>query len=299
MQRSVLHLSVNLLAAVLLMAGPGAVPAFSSEEPLADVARLFHATAAGLSDPADRAAMEQLLAVYTERARLADERTNVWMLLKFSRDGVLEDVGVNARALLSIPAVIQRAVILHELEHLKWARETRRLLARTPDAPRSSAFGPTQPQVVSDESAARRGAVGSAHRPVDASKLQHIVRVLVEDEVRAYRRDILYVAEVVQAHGGLEAYLVTLPPAHRQPFQRYYTEHVQRFLEPDGTVNEERLRRDFIFFETFPHRHLRYYEAALAWEALQGHITLRRGPDGILRAKDILAPRDFLTWLTP
>ena len=108
------------------------------------------------------------------------------------------------------------------------------------------------------------------------------MRVLVEDECQAYRRDIRYVADIVAAHGGLDRYLAARPPAEREPTRWYYAQHVEPFLAASGALDERRLRR-FIFLDTFPRRHPRHYAAALMWEALQGHVEVRRDSDGLWR----------------
>lgn len=233
------------------------------------VGQLLRKIADDLHDPADRAAIQQLIAVFTERGIVSADQTGPWVLLTFNRAGDLDAVEVNAARFLSAPPLIQHAVILHELEHLKRAKTTRRLL----DAVSPPAEG--------------------------AGALQAIVRILVNDEYWAHRRDIAYVEQAVRAAGGLAAYLDTLLPVHRLPVQQYYGRSVEPFLTADGTIEERRLRRDLIFFTEFPRRYRRYYEAALAWEALQGHVEIRRGHDGMLYPTQLLAPAAFLAWLLP
>ena len=235
----------------------------------ASVIRFFREVSRELDEPRDRAALEQICTVFSRTDPAAQAPTTEWMVLSFNQRGVLEAVRVQADILLAAPSLIQRAVILHEVEHVTRAPETARRLNR------SSGRGPSE------------------------DRFRRVIRAVVDDEYWAYRRDILYVYRAVRAHGGLPAYLKTLPPPHRLPMQRYYRQAVEPFLAPDGTVNERRLRRDGIFFGTFPHQYPRYYEAALAWEALQGHVEIRRGSDGILRPTRLLTPTVFLTWLTP
>ena len=210
------------------------------------------------------------------------------MLLTFGRTGTLEAVAVNAPRLLAAPTLVQRAVILHELEHVKWAAQTRRLLG-----------APAAPVTVGQASSVKASRLGSRHRAPDAARLQHIVRVLVDDEARAYARDIRYVEGIVSAHGGLAAYLATLPRSQRLPVSQYYQRSIQPFVDQAGHLNERRLRRDFIFLKTFPRHFPRHYEAALMWEALQGHVELRRGHDGIWRPGPLIEPAAFLAWLAP
>ena len=233
------------------------------------VTRLFREVSRELDAPRDRAALEQICAVFSRTDPATQAPTTEWMVLSFNQHGVLEAVRVQADVLLAAPPLIQRAVILHEVEHVKRAPETARRLSRSSDR------GPSE------------------------DRFRRVIRAVVDDECRAYRRDILYVFRAVQAHGGLPAYLQTLPPTHRLSMQRYYRQAVEPFLAPNGTVNERRLRRDGIFFGTFPHQYPRYYEAALAWEALHGHVEIRRGSDGILRPTRFLTPTVFLAWLSP
>ena len=245
------------------------------------VRQLFGSIASDVRDVDDRAALEQLIAVFTERGTLSTDPNAPWMLLTFNRAARLEAIEVSAERLLLAPPLIQHAVILHELEHLKWAQETRRAL-ETLSARYANQSAPTD------------------QAPFDTGqKLRAIIRILVEDEVRAYRRDIVYVEEIVNAHGGFSSYLETLPPAHRWPVQQYYQQLIQRFVTDEGTIDERRLRRDFIFLETFPHRYRRYYEAALSLEALEGHVELHRSPDGSLQFVPRIAPTTFLAWLLP
>ena len=264
-------LILNLLGAEGISADPP-----DPDPQRAAVEQLLRSVARELPDARDHAAIQQLITVFSARGVLTDDRS-VWMLLTFDRDGGLEAVLVNAEVLLAAAPLIQRAAILHELEHLKRAKETRRLL-------RASA----------DRHQARRGDLAAS-----ASRLQHLVRVLVDDEYRAYRRDILYLYDAVEARGGLASYLATLPPDQRPATWRYYHGHVQPFITADGRLDEPRLRRDFVFLETFPRRHPRYYTAALMWEALQGHVEVRRGRDGRWRPARLLVPTAFLAWLAP
>ena len=221
-----------------------------------------------LPNPADRAAGERLITVFDLHGAVWSQPDSEWIVLTFNRDGVLTAVQINASSFLAAPPLIQRAVMVHEVEHVKRAPETAAQLRH------SAGPGPS------------------------GERMHRIVRAVVDDECRAYRKDILYVSRAVRSHGGLPAYLQTLPPPHRRLMQRYYHEAVEPFVAPDGTVNERRLRRDGIFFGTFPHRYPRYYEAALAWEALHGHVEIRRGSDGILRPTRLLEPAAFLTWLS-
>ena len=274
MKRSVLHF-ITWVLTVSCLQSEGAAAGSLIDQRVAAVGQLLRTMVDDLTDPSDRAAIEQLIAAVTEHAALTDGDTTAWMLLTFDRDGTLVAVRVNAKMLLTAPPLLQRAAVLHELEHLKSAKATRQLLAsgQTP--------------------------VDSGDRAKPASALQSIVRVLVDDEFRAYARDILYVDGVIRAHGGLDAYLITLPPPQRLPIQEYYQRHVQLFVTPDGKIDDRRLRRDFIFLKTFPRYFPRYYEAALAWETLQGHVELRLGPDRRWRPARLLAPAAFLAWLVP
>jgi hypothetical protein len=122
-----------------------------------------------------------------------------------------------------------------------------------------------------------------------------VIRALVEDEARACHRDIRYVRDAVQAGGGLARYLGTLPSGQRRLFARYYRGRVAPFVRGDGMIDERRLRRDFVFLKTFPHRHPQHYRAALLWEASQGHVAL--GPGGAWRLREARAPSGFLAWL--
>jgi len=228
------------------------------------VEQLMRTIAGDLHDRHDRAAVQQLIAVFTERGIVSADQAGPWVLLTFNRAGNLQAVAVNAARFLSAPPLIQHAVILHEVEHLKSARGTRRAL----------------------DGASRQ------------QPFQAIVRTLVEDECRAYRREIGHFDRVVRASGGLRAYLVTLPAAERVPIQQYYQRQVQPVVTQDGRIDEGRLR-DLVFFGTFPKRYRRYYEAALAWEALQGHVEIRRGHDGTLYPTHLLVPAAFLAWLLP
>ena len=271
--------------------------------------QLLRTIADDLTDPSDRAAIEQLISAVTEHAALTDGNTTAWMLLTFDRDGALIAVRVNADVFLTAPPLLQRAAVLHELEHLKSAKATRHLLLNSPserafDSPHGLSpvlvqGGMHQEQDGEQLLASGQLPVDSSDRAKSASALQSIVRVLVDDEFRAYSRDILYVYGVIKAQGGLDAYLATLPPAQRLPIQEYYQRHVQPFVTPGGKIDDQRLRRDFIFLKTFPRHFPRYYEAALAWEALQGHVELRLAPDGHWRPTRLIAPAAFLAWLVP
>ncbi|MBI3320995.1 MAG: hypothetical protein HYZ91_01860 [Candidatus Omnitrophica bacterium] len=227
---------------------------------------LFHAMAREAADPSDRAAMERLVTVFAERGSVSSPRDGAWVVLTFHREGALEAVQVNAARLLAAPPLIQRAVILHEVEHLKWATQTRRALSAPP-------------------------------APFDT--LHHVVRVLVDDEARAYRRDIQYVVECLNTHGGLTAYLASLPPTERLQVQQYYQRTVEPFLTAAGSIDERSLRQDLIFLQAFPRHYPRYYEAALMWEAVQGHIEVRRDQRGVWRPARLLSPTAFLAWLLP
>lgn len=278
MNRLVLYILSSLLLAWRLptvVAAEGTGTSASAQA----VRQLFGSIASDLRDAKDRAALEQLIAAFTERGTIATHPTGPWVLLTFNRAARLEAVEVSAERLLLAPPLIQHAVILHELEHVKWAQETRRALEAL--------------------SAQDLSTTAADETPDRGQKLRSIIRILVEDEVRAYRRDIVYVNEIVNAHGGFSSYLETLPQADRGPVQQYYQQLIQRFVTDEGAIDERRLRRDFIFLETFPHRYRRYYEAALSLEAMQGHVELRRGPDGTLRCIPLIAPTAFLAWLLP
>ena len=103
----------------------------------------------------------------------------------------------------------------------------------------------------------------------------------------------------MNAAGGLARYLDTLPVEQRFIIQLYYQHSVEPFVTASGGIDELRLRRDLIFLQTFPRRYRRYYEAALAWEALQGHVEIQRSLDGTLRPTRLLSPTAFLSWLVP
>jgi len=263
MTRSVAQLIGWALAFSLIRAAGAATPPDDSEQVRA-VAKRFRTIAGDLHDRHDRAAVQQLIAVFTERGIVSADQAGPWVLLTFNRAGNLQAVAVNAARFLSAPPLIQHAVILHEVEHLKSARGTRRAL----------------------DGASRQ------------QPFQAIVRTLVEDECRAYRREIEHFDRVVRASGGLRAYLVTLQATERVLIQQYYQRQVQPVVTQDGRIDEGRLR-DLVFFGTFPKRYRRYYEAALAWEALQGHVEIRRGHDGMLYPTQLLAPAAFLAWLLP
>lgn len=218
-----------------------------------------------LSDPSDQEAMRQLRTAFATRGSLRENQgahpgapAEPWMVLTFDRVGTLQAVEVDER-LFSAPPLIQRAVLLHELEHLKWAKETRRQLSRYLETPINAAGL--------------------------AASVRGIVRTLVEDECRAYRRDILSIQETLASHGGLESYLASLASSQRAQAVQFYHSHVQPVLTPEGALDEQKLRRDFIFFQTFPHRYPAYYEAALLLEALEDR-----------RPRE---PGAFLAWLSP
>lgn len=264
----------------------GAVAASDDAQRASAVVHLLRAAASDLADPADQAALEQLLAVFVERGTLTRDGAAPLALLTFDRAGLLEGVTVSADILLAAPPLIQQAVILHELEHLKGAAETRRMLNQTPA--RWVGSSPRDPS-----------GAGFPGWPESTSRLHHLVRVLVEDEARASYRDLGYVEGIIRAHGGLAAYLATLPPDQRLPIQRYYERRIQPFVKSDGGLDEPRVRRDLVFLQTFPHRYPHYYEAALLWEALQGHASVRRGPDGRWHLAHLITPTAFLAWLLP
>lgn len=260
-----------LLATGLMGAVDSAVTPETSA-PVEAVGRLLGEFAGDLHDPSEQAAMTRLITVFTERGTVNPDPKGAWVLLTFDRNTDLAAVEINAEHLLSAPSLIQHAVLVHELEHLKRAKDTRRLL-----------------EAVSQ----------SGQAPEAAGPLHKIVRALVDDEYHAYRREILYVHGVVNASGGLQAYLNTVPPGERLAIQQYYQQSIGPFLTAAGEIHELRLRRDFVFFRTFPRRYRRYYEAALAWEALQGHVEIQRRLDGTLRPARLLSPTAFLAWLVP
>ena len=309
MKRSVLHLIVCVLGFSFLRFEAAAAGSLTDQR-VAAVGQLLRTIADDLTNPSDRAAIEQLIAAVTEHGALTDAHTTAWMVLTFDEHGALEVVKVNADVLLAAPPLLQQAAVLHELEHLKSAKETRRLLngssERAFDSPQGMDLGldriqtltqPAHPDAARPGEERHAGCSGACTK--SPSKLQHVIRVLVDDEFRAYSRDIVYVYDVVKAHGGLALYLAMLPPADRLPMQQYYQRHVQPFVTQDGTIDDRRLRRDFIFLQTFPRHFPRYYEAALAWEALQGHVELRLGPDGHWHPTRLIAPAAFLAWLVP
>ena len=307
MQRSALHLLTWILTVSSLQA-EGAAAGALLDQRVAAVGQLLRTMADDLTDPSDRAALEQFIAAVTEHATLTDGHTTAWMLLTFDRDGALIAVRVNAEVFFTAPPLLQRAAVLHELEHLKSAKATRQRLnspsERAFDSPHDLSPVLVQRGIRQEPDgepllASGQAPVDSGDRAKSASALQSIVRVLVDDEFRAYSRDLLYVYGVIRAQGGLDAYLATLPPAPRLSLQEYYQRHVQPFVTPDGRIDDQRLRRDFIFLTTFPRHFPRYYEAALAWEALQGHVELRLGPDGHWRPTRLIAPAAFLAWLVP
>ena len=309
MKRSVLRLLVCVLSLSLLQSA-GAATTPSPDHGIIAVSQLLRSIADDLSDPTDRAAINQLITAVSKFGTLTEDKVTAWMVLTFARDGTLVAVKVNADVLLTAPPLLQRAAVLHELEHIKSAKETRRLLngssERAFDSPQGMDLGldqvqtltqPAHPDGVRPAEERHTGCSGECTK--SPSKLQHVVRVLVDDEFRAYSRDIVYVYDVVKAHGGLALYLAMLPPADRLPMQQYYQRHVQPFVTQEGRIDDQRLRRDFIFLQTFPRHFPRYYEAALAWEALQGHVELRLGPDGHWHPTRLIAPAAFLAWLVP
>ncbi|MBI3083511.1 MAG: hypothetical protein HYY90_04025, partial [Candidatus Omnitrophica bacterium] len=229
MSRPTARRLVCALAASLLTS-PGVVAASNDAQRASAVVHLLRAAASDLADPADQAALEQLLSAFTDRVTLTHEATAPWVLLTFDRAGLLEGVTVNADILLAAPPLIQRAVILHELEHLKGAAETRRMLNQVP----ARWVGP------SPRSPAVAGFPGWLE---STARLHHLVRVLVEDEALASHRDLRYVEGIIRDHGGLAAYLATLPPEQRLPIQRYYERRIQPFVKADGQLDEPRIRR--------------------------------------------------------
>ena len=269
-----------LVAGLVIATGP--IPACGASQPSEVVETLLRAMAGEVRDAEDRVALEQLIAVFSGHGTVRAEREGPWVELTFNREGELEAVAIQAERLVSAPPLIQRAVILHELAHLQRAKATRRALNNLP-----------QPTI-------RERSGSDQQQPLDAAqRLREIVRILVDDEYQAYRREIKYLEGAVNTAGGLRRYLTTLPPAQRRLTQEYYQRSVQPFVTAQGDLDELRLRRDLIFLKTFPRRYRRYYEAALAWEALQGHVEIQRSLDGTLRPARLLSPTAFLAWLVP
>lgn len=273
MKRFVCRLLTTLVIVSALWSYPGLAAANPPHRSAVAVDQLLSIIELELSDPRDQEAMRQLRTAFATRGSVREGQAaqpgapaEPWMVLTFDRVGVLQSVEVDARW-LSAPPLVQRAVLLHELEHLKWAKETRRQLSRYLEAPISP------------------GHRGGESRSALAASVRGIVRTLVEEECRAYRRDILFVLETVAAHGGLERYLSGLPSFQRAPTAQFYRSHVQPFLTPDGDLDEQKLRRDFVFLQTFPHRYPAYYQAVLWLEALEGR-----------RPRE---PGAFLAWLSP
>ncbi len=297
-----LHIIAAALMAVLIQP-PNAAAARRPSAWAHAVLELFHAVGGELTDPKDQAALEHLTNTFIAHGTLATEVPNAWILLRFDREGALETVHVDARRLLQMPPLIQRAVVLHELEHVKSANVLRRVLDGLEAPPLRATF--TGPPVAATQApASRRAGLPVDHRvsrwarQAEVNRVRQIVRVLVDDEAQAYRRDIAYVQDAIARARGMDRYLETLPPDQRPMMQRYYAGHIQPVVV-DGRIDEWRLRRDLVFLRTFPRRHARYYAAALLSEAEAGHVELRRDPDGQWHPARVLQPEAFLAWLAP
>lgn len=249
------------------------------------VQQLLLAIGQELPDPQDQRALQRLVRVFSAHGAVtvdhSGDHVDLWVLLEFDQEGTLQAVAIDAKRLLAAPPLIQRAVILHELEHLKSGEETNRLV-----------------KVLVEQRLRHGREDGHVRQPEAARTLQEVIRVLVLEEARAYRRDIEYIGAIMRAGGGMEAYVKTLDPAQQPIVIAFYQQNVRPFLNDDGTINDRRLRREFIFLRTFPHRYPSYYNAALLLEALQGNVTFRRNIDGTWH---IILPAHsptFLAWLS-
>ena len=228
------------------------------------VQALFETIQRELSAPEDQAALADLRDVFTEHGTLAHPQTPMWILLRFDRQANLVRVKVNAERLLNAPPLLQRAIVLHELEHLRWAKDVRRLVNTPPWASRTT---PHHVSPLEGERARVRGLytgwVGGDKKEggdqkeggdSDAAYRRYVARLLLEDEMRAYRREFLSVAEALHGHGGLAAYLETLPAVQRGLMGEYARRSLEPFLTTDGRVAEGRLRQTLASLSSAPTR---------------------------------------------
>jgi len=252
-----LFIMAGVLASGLVWQGRVvATPTRSSS--VKDVAGLLQALRAQVPDPADQAAIDQLGAALRTPGmvtRSSAESPESWIVLTFDRDGALRAVALDPDRLLQAPALIQEAILLHELEHVKHAPATRRavngLLAQ------QAAYGPR----VSRQTIA---------------VLHALIRELVEEETRAYARQLRHLRDRIASAGGLEAYVARRPQAEREPLTSFYRSQVEPFVLAAGALDDRRLRA-MVDSDIFP-RHYPHYAAARWWDAWQQRRTIASLP---------------------
>lgn len=227
--------------------------------PAKDVSRLLQALRGQAPDPSDQAAIDRLQAALRAPEmvmRSSADAPESWIVLTFDREGALRAIELNPDQLLSAPALIQEAILLHELEHVKRARDTRRAINAAID--QQAAHGPRVTQQTMD-------------------LLHALIDTLVEEETLAYARHVTYLRDRIASAGGLDAYVARRPEAEREPLTVFYRSQVAPFVRADGALDEPRLR-EMVFAEIFPRHYPHYAAAALWWDAWQRRRTIASLP---------------------